>query len=133
VARIKKVLLENGCEPVEALPEPGLSNTSLPQVSSKMWVAKAGIMLVAGGETEALSMNLVHEAGFLNGQGKEVLILVEEGSGPALAKWSNASGAVAPHFANGDKAFDPESPESIDKILIDWIATLKKKIGGKYV
>jgi len=128
VERIRNVLKENGCIPIEAEPEPGLFNVTHIQVSSKMWVSKAGIVLVAGGEGDAFSMNLVHEAGFLQGQGKDVLILVEEGFGEEMIKWSNAFGVVAPHFPNNDSAFDPDTPNSIDKQLIRWVAYLKRKI-----
>lgn len=123
VARVRKILEEHGCYAVEATPEPGDLRASFIEVSARMWVAEAGIVLVAGGIDKPFSMNLAHEAGFLSGQGKPVLVLVEQGSDQSMTEWSNAHGIVAPRFPADDSAFDPDSPESLDRILESWINT----------
>ena len=130
VDRVRKVLIDNGCFPVEALPEFGEFATSIVQVAAKMWLSKAGIVLVAGGEVgddqRAFSMNLAHEYGFLQGQGKPVLLLVEDGCGEEMREWTNTLGIVAPRFAKDEKAFNPDASDSLDAILSKWISRLKR-------
>lgn len=121
VARVRKVLHEQKCHPVEALPEPADLNTALMEVSAQMWLSKAGIVLVAGGSDDSFNMNLAYETGFLQGQGKPVLILVERGSDKSLYEWSIAHGIIAPRFPDDSAAFDPDNPESLDALISQWI------------
>lgn len=125
VSRVRKVLRKRGYEPLEAPPRSGNFATSLIQVSSRMWLAEAGIVLVAGTGDDSFSMNLAHEAGFLQGQGKPVLVLVERGSAESMKEWSNAQGLVAPRFAGDEGAFDPDNPESIDARIGEWLSNLR--------
>ena len=76
-----------------------MADPSYLQVSSKMWLSKACIVLVGGtSETveEVVNVNLAHEYGFFQGQGKPVLLLVEKGYKDALKTWTNAAGVNAP-------------------------------------
>lgn len=123
VETVHAALRDMKCIPIEAQPEPGELSTSMLQVSAKMWLSRAGIVLVAGGAGQAFGMNLAHEAGFLQGQGKPVLILVEEGSEKGMEEWTNASGLVAPRFPADDRAFDPSNRDSIVANLRRWLAT----------
>jgi hypothetical protein len=125
VETVHNSLRDLKCFPVEAQPEPGELNTSIMQVSAKMWLARAGVVLVAGGADRAFGINLAHEAGFLQGQGKPVLILVEEGSEKDMDEWTNARGLVAPRFPADDGAFDPMRKDSIVAQLRRWIATFQ--------
>jgi hypothetical protein len=125
VETVHTALRDMKCIPIEAQPEPGELTTSIIQVSAKMWLARAGIVLVAGGAGQAFGINLAHEAGFLQGQGKPVLILVEEGSEKGMDDWTNASGLVAPRFPADDRAFDPSNRDSIVANLRRWIATFQ--------
>jgi hypothetical protein len=120
---VHNTLRELKCVPLEAHPEPGELSTSIMQVSAKMWLARAGIVLVAGGIDQAFSINLAHEAGFLQGQGKPVLILVEEGSEKGMDQWTNAYGLVAPRFPADERAFDSSNRDSIVANLRRWIDT----------
>ena len=134
VKRVQRVLESHGCIAVEAYPEPiGLIPPFL-QVSSKMWVSKAGIVLVAGtGKKieEEFSLNLAHEFGFLQGQGKPVMLLVEGGLGRALEKFSNAYQIAGSHFASGESAFNPSNPKSIDQLVERWVELMKRMINWK--
>ncbi len=126
VSTVKSVLKNNGYHVVEANPEPGHFVTSIIQITSKMWLSKAGIVLVTGSaEQDGFGINLAHEAGFMQGQGKPVLILVEEESRETMKKFTNISGLVAPGFANDDNAFDPLQKNSIAAILTKWIQSMK--------
>ncbi len=126
VETVKSVLDENGFQIVEAIPEPEQFMTSIIQITSKMWLSKAGIVLVAGNKEDALGINLAHEAGFLQGQGKPVLILVEESCRGSLSKFTNISGLVSPSFANDEQAFISNNEKSIEAVLCKWLATIKK-------
>lgn len=128
VNRVHKVLRDHNCEPVEALPQEGQFAPTFFQVSSKMWVSKAGIVLVTGGDDQGSStfnINLAHEAGFLQGQGKPVLFLVEGGPSISMA-WANLQGVNFSYFASNDRAFDPDNQQSIDRILSAWVTSLRR-------
>jgi hypothetical protein len=126
-SRIREVLEHNGCEVVEGLPE---RNGIIPVpslVASKMWVSKAGIVLVIGaqGSEEQFNENLAHEFGFIQGQGKPLMLLVEGGQAESMRKWTNGKGISAPRFAPDDRAFNPDDPESINKVVQRWLNTLR--------
>jgi hypothetical protein len=126
--RIRDVLKKCKCWPVEALPENTGQTPPFYQVSSQMWISKAGIVLVMkrGIEGQAFTMNLAHEFGFLQGQGKPILVLVEKGAEQDMIPLSNALGINAPRFAPDANAFDPDHPESIDRRVKEWISALRK-------
>lgn len=126
VQTVRNVLQEQGCVPLEAIPERGEFSPSLMQVSAKMWVARAGIVLIAGPVEQAFSMNLAHETGFLQGQGKPVLIMLEEGSERGIEGWTNAYGIVAPRFPADEHAFDRSHHGSLNAIVERWISIIKK-------
>ncbi len=126
VITVKEILSKNGYQVIEANPEPGYFMTSIIQIASKMWLSKAGIVLVTGSaEQDGFGINLAHEAGFMQGQGKPVMVLVEEDSRESMKKFTNISGLVAPGFANDDNAFDPIHKSSIEAIITKWISTMK--------
>lgn len=126
VQTVHAVLAKYDCIPIEAQPEPGEFTTSTTQVSAKMWISRAGIVLVSGAPEDAFSINLAHEAGFLQGQGKAPLVLVEDGAEVSMQGWTNASGLVAPRFPKDDRAFDPLDPNSLEAIISTWIASIRK-------
>jgi hypothetical protein len=126
VETVHGTLKEMGCIPIEARPEPGQLATSLSQVSAKMWLSRAGIVLVDGGPNQAFSTNLAHEAGFLQGQGKPVLVLVEEGSEKEMNEWTNALGLIAPRFPANEDAFNPDHPASINAYIRRFAESLKE-------
>lgn len=124
VNRVRDVLKRKGCAAVEALPDTVSGSAPRYQVSAKLWVSKAGIILVAGIGSrieDAFSLNLAHELGFLQGQVKPLLLLIEEGSQDSLKSFTNMNNQISTElFASGDGAFDPENPRSIDSIVSRW-------------
>lgn len=132
LATVLQVLNDENCVAIQALPEPGGFSTSMPQVSAKMWLSRAGLVLVSGPVEQAFSMNLAHEAGFLQGQGKPTLVLVEEGSQKGMESWTNAAGLVAPRFSPDDSAFDATNENSLPAILKHWIESVKNAEKHRY-
>ena len=132
VNAVYDVLASEGCFPVEATPQPGEFSTSMPQVSAKMWLSRAGIVLVSGPVQQAFSMNLAHEAGFLQGQGKPTLVLVEENSQAGMEGWTNAAGLVAPRFADDETAFDANDKGSLPAILRQWLRSIRTASRHRY-
>lgn len=119
--KVRAVLESSNCIVVEGEVLPGGTRTSLDEVSAAMWAARAGIVLGVDptGETEvAFSLNLAHEFGFMQGQGKPLLLLVEDPSRveKELDKWSNIKGITAPRFSK-DYAFTDSHERSIKAAL----------------
>ena len=85
-------------------------------------------MLVVEPDTKdvekAISMNVAQEYGFMRGQGKPVLPLVQQGPAvKAFEEWSNSMGMSSPRFPGGHEAFDHDNSESIPSIIKAWRAT----------
>lgn len=125
---VREVLTDCGCRVLQAPPKPGATVTSFDEVSSIMWAAAAGVVLVADPEKEdelSFSLNLAHEFGFLQGQGKPILLLIENHLKALtdLDRWTNAKGLVAPRFNSAD-AFDRSHEESIASKIRTWIQEL---------
>ena len=125
---VKEVLAGFGCRVLQAPPKPGAFATSFDEVSAIMWAASAGLVLVAEPEDEnelSFSLNLAHEFGFLQGQGKPVLVLVEDKvkSLNDLDSWSNAKGLIAPRFSSV-AALDRKNNKSIEARIKVWISEL---------
>src|SRR5947209_395346 len=123
---VRNALEATNCFGVEATPE---LNTEMPatifeEVAAKMWASQAGIVVIGGvgAEMGALSMNLTHEFGFLQGQTKPTLLLVEEGSADSLHEWSNIHGVVTGRFPKDERAFKEDEHESIRTVIKDWVA-----------
>jgi ACT domain-containing protein len=134
VEHVKKVLGSHDCHAVEALPAPGHDGPAPFQVSSKLWASTAAVVLVMNiGEHTAFSMNLAHEYGFMQGQGKPIIVLVERGQEKALEPLSNIQGINVAYFASDDLAFsDMSQSESISTKLGQWIGSFNvKRRGGR--
>jgi hypothetical protein len=127
---IRDIAGKSGCVMLEATPPLGQAPTTIFQeVTAKMWLAEGGIVLVLGSDDrdfDPLGMNLPHEFGYLQGQCKPILLLVEGATSGALRPWSNIHGIHAPHFADAADAFDPHHPRSISKVVSAWFADFKK-------
>lgn len=79
-----------------------------------LWAADAGIVfmpLLDG--SDALGRNIPHEYGFLEGQGKPAMVLVESGGRAELDSWTNIAGIYVQHFASGHQAADRADGDSI--------------------
>jgi predicted amino acid-binding ACT domain protein len=120
---VRHALELNGCFALEAEPTVGRDpNTIYTEVSSKMWVSKGGIILVVKetAEKPPLSLNLAHEWGFLLGQGKSVLVLVEDGieCWKVIQSFSNLAGVTV----HGFNRHDPnDSRKSAYSVISSWI------------
>jgi hypothetical protein len=128
--KVRGVLEEANCVVVEAEVLPGGTRTSLDEVSAAMWAARAGIVLGVDptGESEvAFSLNLAHEFGFMQGQGKPLLLLVEAPSKveKELDAWSNVKGITAPRFGK-EYALPDSHPQSIKAIVERWLAEIRR-------
>lgn len=120
-------------EPIEARPDPLDDNpTTFDQVEARLWACDLGIVMVISQENvESMSGNLAHEAGFLQGQDKPVVFLVEQ----HLAKQniiernlSNIQGHVVLTFADGDAAYDRDNPNSIYQVLSEWLRKVRHRL-----
>lgn len=128
--KVRNVLEQADCVVVEAEVLPGGTRTSLDEVSAAMWAARAGIVLGVDptGESEvAFSLNLAHEFGFMQGQGKPLLLLVEAPSKveKELDAWSNLKGVTAPRFLK-DYALSDSHPQSIEAVLKRWLTEIRR-------
>ena len=131
VRKLHEVLLALNCHIVEAVVQPGSSTTSFTEVSAAMWAAKAGIVLAAEpDETRqdiAFTLNLAHEFGFMQGQGKPLLLLVEEPSRvlAELDAWTNVKAITAPRFSR-NYALDDANPQSIKARVERWCQAIRR-------
>lgn len=126
---VREALVDNQCCLLEASPQDDLGGPNLIfiEVSAKMWLAKAGIVLVTDLKKEdVLGKNLPHEFGFLQGQGKQILLLVESG---AQILWSNIDGIYAPRFPPNEIAFLKDKPGSIHDIITQWVRRVRQSEG----
>ncbi|MFL5381726.1 MAG: ACT domain-containing protein [Longimicrobiaceae bacterium] len=128
---IREVFEAAGCVVVEAEVLPGEGRTSFEEVSAAMWAARAGVVLGVEPDGQrdngvAFGLNLAHEFGFMQGQGKPVLLLVE-GQAPTVEReldaWSNIKGVTVARFLR-DHAADEKNIHSIGAQLRRWLATL---------
>lgn len=122
VADVRKALLDNGCFSVEAKPTIGRDpNTVYTEVSSKMWASKAGIVLIINVlDKKPISLNLAHELGFLLGQGKKVLVLVEDE--PACKEVMNSfTNLAGVSFQSFDPKINEDNPKSAHSIVTEWV------------
>ncbi len=127
-AKIRDVLTSLECPIIEAEVQPGSGTGPMTEVSAAMWAAKAGIVLaVEPTEAQAIgfSLNLAHEFGFMQGQGKPLLLLVEESRVlKELDDWSNVKGINAPRFTK-ERAFEDDDPQSIKTAIVRWYNTIR--------
>jgi predicted amino acid-binding ACT domain protein len=121
VGEVRQSLFDNRCYLLEASLEDDVAAPNLVfiEVSAKMWLAKAGVVLVTKlDRDDALGKNLPHEFGFLQGQGKPILVLAESGAPPL---WSNVDGIYVPRFPPNKIAFQKSSKGSIHDIITQWV------------
>lgn len=128
--KVRSVLEESECVVVEANILPGGVRGSLDEVSSAMWAAQAGIVLgvePTEGAEVAFSLNLAHEFGFMQGQGKPLLLLVETPSRveKELDGWSNIKGITAPRFQR-DVALSDTEPQSLRAAVVRWLRDIRR-------
>jgi hypothetical protein len=129
----REALQAEGTEVLEVNQKPdgySLTPTSV-QVAASLWTANAGIILLFGAPkgTDALGRNVPHEFGFLQGQGKPILLLIEDGHEDILREWTNISGVRAPRFPSGAMAMKKDDDWSIYGIIRQFMETTRN--GGR--
>jgi hypothetical protein len=146
VAELHRVLTDNGCFPLEAAPQMGVEVAVLDSVKARMWASKAAILFVVKpleeeeekeeeepdeigdksneSEASAFSENLAHECGFMQGQAKPLLPLVEKEAESEINRNANLRGLQLTTFRR-EHALDRNSPHSIARKVETWIKILK--------
>ncbi|MDX6603254.1 MAG: hypothetical protein QOF13_2456 [Solirubrobacterales bacterium] len=129
VKELENVLEDNDFIAVEALPEAGADRTVPDAVKAKMWASKAAIVLVVSmpgdDELSAFSANLAHEWGFMQGQGKPLMPLVEKNLSSSITDNANLQGLQLTTF-DKDHAMSSRHPESIYQKAGAWLKLLRE-------
>jgi len=124
--KLGEILDEHGFVAVEAIPQPGTDITASDEVKAKMWASDAAILLVISTQDEReLSENLAHECGFMQGQGKRLLPLVEDGAAHRMSCHANLQGLQRAGFTK--EAACGDGPGSIYQAVRPWLALLEKE------
>lgn len=122
VEELRRVLEKHGWFALEALPQPGGFGPLAPEaVKAMMWASNAAIMLVISTPDEReLSMNLAHECGFMQGQGKPLLPLVEEDMVGSIQEHANLQGLPLLTFSK-ENALKVDKADSIEARISHWV------------
>jgi hypothetical protein len=124
---LRDAVRDNNCNLLEASPDDDIRGPALVynDVSAKMWAADAGIVLVAKVDgQDPMGKNLPQELGFMLGQGKPLLLLVDsqlEGTHPL---GSNLDGVFAPRFPADEIAYLKDNPNSLHSIITKWVGQI---------
>ena len=89
-----------------------------------MWASDLGIVLIVDSEdVDPFSGNLAHEYGFLHGQDKPVVFLVDKPLVNTVNSTfvTNLQGLVVVSFAAGDGAYDKDDSQSVEVKLSEWL------------
>lgn len=127
---VREAVKENNCTILEASPDDDIRGPELVynDVSAKMWAADASIVLVAKiGDQDPMGKNLPQELGFMLGQGKPLLLLVDSQLDGTQPLGSNLDGVFAPRFPPDDVAYTKDNPNSLYGIITKWV----KQITGE--
>ncbi|MEM8873700.1 MAG: hypothetical protein AAGD32_05515 [Planctomycetota bacterium] len=123
--RIKKVLADLGADPVEATVDIVQGRSPYNEVTSRLWIADGGIMVVTrprnNGDVHAsITPSMGHEFGYLDGQEKPLLVLLDA----ECVTDFNENYAVLRARGCGEfthvTAFDAKSEKSIDRLIGHW-------------
>jgi hypothetical protein len=120
VEELRDVLREYGFVAVEATPQPGVDRVASDEVKAKMWASDAAILLVVSTPNEReFSENLAHECGFMQGQGKSLLPLVQEDVSDSITRVANLQGLQLSTFSR-ESAMNRRRPNSIREAVHSW-------------
>lgn len=130
IKELRAALFRRGFIAVEGTPEPGAERTVSDQIKAKMWASEAAIVLVLSSpDKRVFSENLAHELGFMQGQGKPLLPLVEAGVADDIMKIANLQGLQLTTFTK-ESALDRDSSTSIDHQVGLWLQLLPPDVGS---
>jgi len=137
VKELRRVLTNNGCFAMEALPQPGGFGPLAPEaVKAMMWASDAAILLVTSTPEEPapdkpefsvnlahereFSVNLAHECGFMQGQGKPLLPLVQEDKRESVLRHANLQGLPLSTFSKRN-ALKRKKEDSLAAAVRRWL------------
>lgn len=121
VEELRSVLDEHGFVALEAVPRPGNDRAASDAVKAKMWASEAAILLVMSVPDERqFSENLAHECGFMQGQGKPLLPLVQEDVADSVIRHANLQGLQLSTF-NRSGATNRHREDSIHNAVHRWV------------
>jgi hypothetical protein len=123
IQELRSVLDEYGCVALEAVPQPGADRVASDEVKAKMWASEAAILLVVSTPDERqFSENLAHECGFMQGQGKALLPLVQEDVADSITRIANLQGLQLGTFSR-ESAMNRQRPNSIHEAVRGWVTS----------
>lgn len=130
VDELRRVIEEHGFVPVEAAPQPGAEGGASDDVKAKMWASDAAIMFVVStpDEQHAFSQNLAHECGFMQGQGKPLLPLVQKDILSIIMQNANLQGLQVMTFSRAH-ATSNQYQDSIGSRVGSWLKLLRESHG----
>lgn len=123
VQELQDALAQYGCVAVEAKPQGGNDRTAPDTVKARMWACDAAILLVVStpSDDHQFSVNLAHECGFMQGQGKPLLPLVQTDVSDDVLGHANMQGLQLSTFSR-DSAMNRQRLDSIHGAVRQWIA-----------
>jgi hypothetical protein len=124
VRELKSVLDEHDCVALEAVPRGGADRTASDAVKARMWASEAAILLVVRTpkDERQFSGNLAHECGFMQGQGKPLLPLVQENAVKSVHDNANLQGLQLSTFSR-ESAMNRHQPNSLHEAIHQWIVS----------
>lgn len=124
VEELQEALAEYGCVALEATPRGGADQPASDAVKARMWASQAAILLVVSTPTDDIefSHNLAHECGFMQGQGKPLLPLVDKDVKDSVTGHANLQGLQLSTFDRAS-ALESDRPNSISAAVRQWVAT----------
>jgi hypothetical protein len=124
VEELRDVLEKHGFVHLEALPHPGFDSITSLEVKANMWASEAAIMLVTSAPDRQFSENLAHEWGFMQGQGKPLLPLVQADVADSVTRIANLQGLTLARFTK-EQATNQEASDSILGAVHEWLEVLR--------
>lgn len=123
VQELQDALAQYGCVAVEAKPQGGNERAAPDTVKARMWACDAAILLVVStpSDEQQFSVNLAHECGFMQGQGKPLLPLVQTDVVDDVVGHANMQGLQLSTFSR-DSAMNRQRLDSIHGAVRQWIA-----------
>jgi hypothetical protein len=121
VEELRAALHDHGCIAVEATPQGGSETGVRDEVKARMWASDGAVLLVVSTPDERdFTENLAHEFGFMEGQGKPLLSLVQEDVSRAVTKNPNLMGVQLSTFTR-ESATNRQRPNSVYQSVSRWL------------
>ncbi|HEV2728417.1 MAG TPA: ACT domain-containing protein [Terriglobales bacterium] len=125
---LRAALKDSGCRVLEVSGKEDIRGPRVVfhEVSANLWAADAGVILLTRvPDGDPVGRNIPHEYGFLQGQAKPILLLVQRGLEDAVGRWTNAGGVYAPRFPTSAEAFLRDSNQSIYGLTTEFVQRVR--------